>query len=143
MNFRQGLTRRRLYYFYISVVVIILGLLSRSSMITPWLPLSVGDLLYATLAYFLTSIILPAQTKFTRAVLAVLWCISVEVSQLADWGLLKYARQTLPGRLILGQGFLWSDFIFYGAGVISAIIVDIRMPSWIKAGFLENEGPVK
>lgn len=122
MNFRQGLTRRRLYYFYISVVVIILGLLSRSSMITPWLPLSVGDLLYATLAYFLTSIILPAQTKFTRAVLAVLWCISVEVSQLADWGLLKDARQTLPGRLILGQGFLWSDFIFYGAGVISAII---------------------
>ena len=51
----------------------------------------------------------------------------VELLQLVDWSILNYVRSTLPGRLVLGQGFLWSDFIFYAVGVILGMLVDKRI----------------
>ena len=117
----------RLYYSCIAVVIIIIGLLYRSSSLTPIVPLSTGDLLYATLIYFLASTISPLRTRSTRATIALLWCMMVELLQLVDWSILNYVRSTLPGRLVLGQGFLWSDFIFYAVGVILGMLVDKRI----------------
>lgn len=129
-NFKGSQLRTRVSYFIISIAVVILGLLSRSSIMTRWVPLSIGDLLYATLLYFLISTLLPTNSKFTRALLALVWCIIIEILQLVDSGILHDARQTLLGRLILGQGFLWSDFIFYAAGTFVGVVADIRIISW-------------
>lgn len=42
----------------------------------------------------------------------------IEISQLyqAEW--IKNIRSTTMGRLVLGQGFLWSDLLAYAGGII-------------------------
>jgi hypothetical protein len=98
------------------VLVILLGLLSR--MDTPWLPgfirEHVGDALYATMMVLLWG-------GFTsRPVLAgLLSCYLIELSQLVHTPVLDALRETLPGRLVLGQGFVWEDLVRYtmGAGI--------------------------
>ncbi len=48
----------------------------------------------------------------------------VELSQLIHWGWLDALRSTLPGRLVLGQGFLASDLVCYAVGVAMAFAID-------------------
>ena len=49
---------------------------------------------------------------------------TVEVSQLYHTPLLDAVRQTTPGALVLGQGFLWSDLVCYVVGAGAAARVD-------------------
>jgi len=48
----------------------------------------------------------------------------VELSQLYQGDWINGVRGTLPGRLILGQGFLWSDLIAYAVGIGTAICLE-------------------
>ena len=45
-------------------------------------------------------------------------CFVIEFCQLLTYDWLVQLRATLPGRMILGQGFLWSDICAYAAGVL-------------------------
>ena len=44
----------------------------------------------------------------------------VEISQLYQVQWLNNIRMTTPGRLVLGQGFLWGDIISYTIGITIA-----------------------
>lgn len=88
------------------------------------IPLFTGDLLYALMMYFIIRFLwLHSSIRFV-AFISLLICWLIEFGQLSQAGWLVSIRQNLLGRLILGQGFLWSDLIAYLAGVISGILTD-------------------
>jgi hypothetical protein len=56
--------------------------------------------------------------------LALLFCYCIEFQQLyrAEW-ILNLRNSTL-GHYVLGQGFLWSDLVFYTIGITVAYFMD-------------------
>lgn len=117
---------RRTASFAILFTVIALGLFVRLK--SSWFPalvnLYLGDALYAAAMFFAISILFPRQPAARRAITALLICFAIEFSQLyqADW--INAVRRTLPGRLLLGSGFLWSDLLAYTLGVVAAVALD-------------------
>src|SRR5207237_49913 len=51
------------------------------------------------------------------ATVALAYSCAIEVSQLYHAPWIDAIRRTLPGALVLGYGFLWSDLVCYAAGV--------------------------
>lgn len=118
------MTKQRFKYAIIILTVIIVGLLSRKMTV---LPAATGDALYATMMYFIVRFCL-LKSKI-RKVAIIGWCIcfAIELSQLYQAGWINNIRATLPGRPILGQGFLWIDLLAYVSGVVAAGLMDTFM----------------
>ena len=88
-----------------------------------------GDMLYAVMIYFgIRMLFINLKIKKT-AILSVVFCFCIEFLQLyrAEW-MLAIRRSTL-GHYALGEGFLWSDLIYYTLGVLIAFRID---PTWGK-----------
>ena len=115
------------YIIYITVIVITIGLGLFIRAKANWFPevfnLYAGDALYAFMMYYIVCLF-TNKTPFYRAVVALFICYAIEFSQLyqAEW--INFLRQTLPGRLVLGSGFLYSDLLAYLIGVLAAFILD-------------------
>lgn len=109
--------------FWISVTIL-LGLASRA---ISFVPLWIGDALYGILIFFIVKFIHVKKTNRTVAARSLLLCYLIEFSQLyqAEW--INKIRKTLPGRLVLGQGFLWSDLLAYTLGIVAV--------SWIISSY--------
>jgi hypothetical protein len=109
----------RLEYCFFIFIVIIAGLLSRKIL---WVPQWVGDLLWALMVYLMVRVLLINDSIKQVAIISLAFCFVIEISQLyqADW--INQIRQTLPGRLILGQGFLWSDLLAYTGGIAIGVL---------------------
>jgi Protein of unknown function (DUF2809) len=111
--------RSRVAYGIALVLVIAAGLGSR--VFGRWLPAAVatytGDALYATMMFVGLGILAPHWSTARLALTALACSCAIEASQLhrAPW--IDTIRATLPGALILGYGFLWSDLACYAAGV--------------------------
>ena len=56
-------------------------------------------------------------------------CYLIEVQQLYNAFWLIALRNTTLGHYALGQGFLWSDLVFYTLGVLIAYELDSLMNS--------------
>ncbi|NTU80015.1 MAG: DUF2809 domain-containing protein [Chloroflexales bacterium] len=123
------LTRRaRLRIGAAILVVIPLGLLTRADIPLPALIATYGgDTLYATLVYLLVALLWPRAPRWRVGLLALGLCIAVELSQLAHAPWLDAIRATLPGRLVLGAGFLWSDLACYAVGVLLGTALDLAL----------------
>lgn len=106
--------RTRLQYFIAVAGVIALGLLSRKF---AFIPPGVGDALWALMIYLMARFIWIKAPAKNVAVYSLMFCFAIEFSQLYQAPWINTIRQTLPGRLILGQGFLWSDLLAYTVGV--------------------------
>lgn len=113
--------KSRINYSFVAILIIILGILSRKF---SFIPLCVGDMLYAVLIYFVLRTISPNQSKSQAALIALLLCYVIEISQLHKGNWLVEIRQTLLGHYILGHGFLWSDMAAYTLGVFVAFLFD-------------------
>lgn len=113
--------KSRIYYFIVFLSIIFLGILSRK---ISFIPLWIGDFLYAVMIYFLVRIFLAQKKTFLIAFLSILICYSIEFLQLyqADW--IIELRKTLFGRYVLGQGFLWSDILAYTFGIAVAFLFE-------------------
>lgn len=59
----------------------------------------------------------PDKPDHLVALLSLAVCYLVEFSQLYQAPWIITIRRTLPGRLVLGHGFLWSDLLAYTAGI--------------------------
>lgn len=118
--------RKRFIYTVVVLLTIVAGLLVRAKKV--WFPdvvnLYAGDALYAFMMYYIVCIVFIKKDIKFRAVTGLLVCYIIEVSQLyqADW--INAIRHTLPGKLILGSGFLYSDLLAYFIGIAAAVIVD-------------------
>lgn len=113
--------KKRVKYLLTIIVIIILGLLTRKVAV---IPSCTGDALYALMMFFIIRFIFLRRTTMFAALLNLVICFAIEFSQLYQAGWINNIRATLPGRLILGQGFLWSDLIAYAAGVLCGIVIE-------------------
>jgi hypothetical protein len=117
---------KRIIFLIVSFVTICTGLFVRLK--KQWFPdvvnLYLGDILYAFMMFYIVSFFAVSKNRNTSAVIALAICFCIEASQLyhADW--INTVRQTIPGKLVLGAGFLWSDILAYSIGVFLALIVD-------------------
>lgn len=117
---------KRIIFLIVSFVTICIGLFVRFK--KQWFPdvvnLYMGDILYAFMMFYIVSFFAVNKSRDVRAVIALVICCCIEASQLyqADW--INAVRETIPGKLVLGSGFLWSDILAYSIGVFLALIVD-------------------
>ena len=100
-------------------ITVVLGLASRH---VRWIAASFlgkypGDLLYATMVYWVARLAAPASRKLSSAVIAAAICLGIELLKLWHVAYLDEFRSTAIGRLILGSGFHTLNIICYAAGV--------------------------
>jgi hypothetical protein len=105
---------KRITYFIWIIVTIIIGLLSRHF---SFIPLFIGDILWATMVYFICRLLfISKETKFVVLV-SLLFCYGIEFSQIFKAPWIDSLRHTLFGRLVLGETFLWGDLLSYTVGI--------------------------
>jgi hypothetical protein len=63
------------------------------------------------------------KTKFVILV-SLLFCFSIEFSQLYKAPWIENLRHTLFGRLVLGDTFLWGDLLCYMAGIVIGVFIE-------------------
>jgi hypothetical protein len=120
------IARNRLAYGGALLVVIVLGLLSRSlgEHLPKFIADNAGDALWTVAVYLTLAIVLPRCPALRLGIAAFGISLAVELSQLIQVAWLNALRQTLPGRLLLGAGFLWIDLVRYGVGALAAAVID-------------------
>lgn len=117
---------KRILYFVITSLVMIMGLLSRKFMfifpknIAPF----IGDMFWAMMVYFGFRFLLPKLALLKSFNIALIFSFAIEISQLYQSNWINTIRKTTIGGLVLGHGFLWMDLISYTIGVIIAVIID-------------------
>jgi hypothetical protein len=116
-----------LKYLFCALIIVPVGLASRewSHLLPSFVALYAGDTLWAMLVYFLTRTIL---TNFKTAfVTALVFSFAIEFLQLYHAPWIENLRNTVPGALVLGSGFLWSDLVCYSVGIAGGAFADQRM----------------
>jgi len=108
-------------YFFIICLVIILGLLSRK---LDFIPLFVGDILYAVMIYYIVRFLFINFSQIKVATIAILICYTIEILQLYQASWIIEIRKNTFGHLIFGQGFLWSDILAYTLGIGISYILE-------------------
>lgn len=106
--------KHRVIYFTLIIFTIITGLLSRHF---KSIPLFIGDILWATMVYFIMRFLFISRPIKFNVIAALLFCFAIEFSQLYKAPWINDLRHTLFGKLVLGEGFLWSDLLCYVIGV--------------------------
>lgn len=117
--------RSRLLYLILTIIVMILGLLSRKiSGLPKIIELYSGDILWALMVFLIIAFIFNKKSTIFTISWAIIFSYSVEISQLYHAPWIDSIRNTTLGGLILGFGFLWSDLICYTIGIIIGIIIE-------------------
>jgi hypothetical protein len=104
----------------------VLGLASRSgsSLIPSILKEYAGDALWAVAAYLTVAFLFPHFSITKVALIAGLFSVTIEVSQLYHAPWIDYIRRLRLGRLVLGFGFLWSDLVCYVVGISTGALLE-------------------
>ena len=110
------INRNRIIYSLLIIIIIIIGLISRADFIPALIYPYLGDVLYTLMIYFIIGFLFPRFHSLKVALISIIFCFIIELSQLyePDW-IIEIRRNKLGG-LILGYGFLWSDLISYVIG---------------------------
>jgi hypothetical protein len=118
--------RVRLRYLALAVGTILLGLVVhlRGGALSPAMRDILGDALWAAMATWWISAVVPATRLSWRAAMALAFCFAIEFSQLVHSPALDTLRQTTAGHLVLGSGFDPRDFPSYAAGVLAAVLLE-------------------
>ena len=120
--------RNRLLYLILTIIVMILGLLSRKiSGLPKIIELYSGDILWALMVFLLFAFLFNKKSTIFIISWAIICSYSIEISQLYHAPWIDAIRNTVLGGLILGVGFLWSDLVCYTIGIIIGIIIDIMI----------------
>ncbi|WP_053957352.1 DUF2809 domain-containing protein [Inediibacterium massiliense] len=118
--------RNRLIYGLLIIFTIILGVASRKY--TSYLPVSiapfVGDSLWALMVFFMMGYIFKDKSTYTIATYALIFSYLIEISQLYHAPWIDHIRSIKLFSLILGHGFLWSDLVCYGIGIIIGVTLE-------------------
>ena len=120
--------RNRPTYLALVIVIITLGLFTRSSyMPGGFIATYAGDTLWAAMVYFMLCVAFPKWSPFRIALIALSFSYAIEISQLCQQDWLNQLRDTRLGGLILGRGFIWTDFLCYTVGVLLAYLFDSKV----------------
>ena len=117
--------RNRIVYLGLTILVMILGLLSRKINSLPYiLEKYSGDCLWALMIFLLFAFVFNKKDIKFITILSLLFCYGIEISQLYHAPWIDAIRNTTLGGLILGFGFLWSDILCYTIGIIVGVVLD-------------------
>lgn len=118
------MARKRITYFILTGIIVVLGLLSRKF---GFIPLWVGDVLWATMIYFILRFFLLNASIQKIALISIVISYAIEFSQLykAEW--IDSLRHTFLGRMILGETFFWGDLVSYTAGIMMGVFIDLAI----------------
>jgi len=123
--------KQRLGYAGAVLIVIVLGISSRAfaDRLPLFLSLHAGDALWGSMVYFGFRVLLTKRELYKSLIPALIFSYGIEFSQRyqADW--INGIRATLPGGLILGQGFLWMDLLRYSVGIGLAYLLEAILAS--------------
>jgi len=112
--------KKRLAYLLCFIIIIPVGLSTRiygTSM--PYVVAKYGgDALYATCIFFFLRIFFVKPPLWRITLYCYIICVAVEVLQLYQAPWIQAVRHTPPFGLILGYGFLWSDWVSYAVGTL-------------------------
>ena len=136
---------KRMVYGVVAVGLMLLGLASRRYMArtlhqakgmtegSSFVHEYVGDAIWAAMIYVGFRFLKPSSRSENSAFVALIFCFSIEISQLCQAEWLNEWRQTTLGGLILGFGFRWSDLLMYAIGVRTAAFWDaFLLKKWSK-----------
>lgn len=125
------MVRLRVKYFLLIGAIIVLGLLSRKF---HFVPLWVGDVLWATMVYFMVRFFYVKPPIIRIALISIIISYAIEFSQLykAEW--IDSLRNTFLGQKILGDTFFWGDLLAYTAGILLGVIIDIVITKKVLEG---------
>jgi hypothetical protein len=132
--------RNRFIYAPAVIVVIIAGLLSRkfSYLFPEIINNYLGDALWAVMIYGVIACIFKNRAIKWVALCSLLFCYSIEISQLYHAPWIDTIRNTRLGGLVLGFGFLWTDLLAYAIGIGFAMLVEwIVYPKTVKKNYLK------
>lgn len=116
----SGMPRNRIEYVAWVALVIMAGLVSRSSW-AKFLPELMrdyaGDTLWALMVFLILGFLFPRTRTVALAAVALVISFSVEFSQIyqAEW--INQIRATRIGGLVLGRGWVPTDLVCYTVGV--------------------------
>ena len=101
------------------LVVIGLGLATEQSrrVLPPALGDAMGDALWAMMVFLVAALTWPSATTWRLAGGAAAFSIAIEASQLYHAPWIDGVRATWIGGLGLGFSFVWSDLLWYAAGI--------------------------
>ena len=119
-------SRNRTALALVISTVIVLGLASRKFALSlpGFVAANAGDALWTVAVFVTFAFCRPQTNSVLLGIAAFAMSVAVELSQLieADW--IGAIRGTLPGRLLLGSGFLWIDLVRYLVGACAATVMD-------------------
>ena len=113
--------KTRARYLLLIIAIIAAGLLSRR---ISFIPAATGDALYALMMFFMVRFVLIGKRSIIIGIISLSICFVIEFSQLYQSGWINAIRATLPGRVLLGQGFLWTDLLAYLAGACAGLGIE-------------------
>lgn len=127
--------RSPLWYAIAILVVIGVGLSSRHlpALFPRFLGKYPGDGFWALMVFLVWGFIFPRISTARLALYAMVTCCLDECSQLYQAPWIDVIRSTTLGRLVLGNSFLWGDFIAYAIGVGAGALGEITARSIITA----------
>lgn len=125
----MNLPRRRASYAVLLLLTILLGLASRhfSYLLPGWLAKNAGDILYATMAFWLAELLCPRLSTRKAAGLALAFCFAIEFAKFIQTPWLVAARRETWGHLVLGSGFHVSNLACYVLGVLLGVCIELKM----------------
>ena len=123
---RPPSARRRPVYAVLLLLTIVLGLSSRhfSTLLPRLLAKNAGDVLYATMAFWLAGLLSPRLSTLKAAVAALAFCFLIEFTKFLPMPWLVALRHRAWGHLVLGTGFHPSNLVCYVIGVLLAVSVE-------------------
>jgi hypothetical protein len=127
--------RRRWAYFILILITIPLGVGTRTNNID-WpalIRVYGGDVLSATCIFWGVRFVAIKMSLPKVTAMAYFICICIETLQLYQAPWIQAVRHTYPFGILLGYGFLWSDWICYAVGVLIALLMAYPLESWLDA----------
>ncbi|WP_297436913.1 DUF2809 domain-containing protein [uncultured Clostridium sp.] len=117
--------KKRILYLFMTILVIVLGLISRQYLFNIDMPTYIGDILWGAMVYFGFRFLFTKAKLRISFILALLYSYITEFSQIYQGEWINSIRNTTFGALILGYNFSVLDLIFYTVGIIIAVLFDI------------------
>jgi hypothetical protein len=117
------LTRNRIIYAIIIILVVGLGLASRRypDRLPEFIATYAGDTLWALMVFLLIGFLFPSLSTTKVAIITLCFSFCIEISQLYHAPWLDEMREYRLVALVLGRGFLWSDLVCYSVGVAMGV----------------------
>jgi len=125
-RYMETRTKHRVLLFIgLTVLTMLCGFLSRSSIIT--LPVFIstyaGDTLWALMVFWCFCIVVPRSKTWKISLASIVFSFAIEFSQFYSAPWIVSLRQTVLGGLILGFGFEFTDLICYSTGILTGAII--------------------